>query len=57
MKATHFFSATNTWIHFKLEEARRQNITGLITELEQELRNREEAERRGEEWIAYIEQR
>lgn len=57
MKATHFFSATNTWIYFKLEEARRQGVAGLITELEQELRNREDCDRRDEEPLRYIEKR
>jgi hypothetical protein len=57
VKSTHFFTATDTWIFAELEHARKRGIAGLVRELEQELRNREEGARRAQEFIDYIEQR
>jgi hypothetical protein len=57
VKPTHFFTATDTWIFAELEHARKRGITGLVRELEQELRNREEGAQNPEELIADTEQR
>jgi hypothetical protein len=57
VKSTHFFTATDTWIFAELQHARKRGITGLIRELEQELRNREEGAQNPEELIADAEQR